>query len=67
MLAIGHGYRVTVNGPEATPTAADATNAMNAMNAMNVMNVMNATNGVTTDVTNEEMAEAVAEARRTTK
>ncbi|WP_234434718.1 MULTISPECIES: hypothetical protein [Streptomyces] len=67
VLAIGHGYRVTVNGPEATPTAADATNAMNAMNAMNVMNVMNATNGVTTDVTNEEMAEAVAEARRTTK
>ncbi|MFI8460518.1 hypothetical protein [Kitasatospora sp. NPDC085464] len=41
VLATGHGYRVTVNGPAAAPTAAE--------------------------VTNEEMAEAVAEARRTTK
>ncbi|WP_234322832.1 cobalamin biosynthesis protein CobG [Streptomyces sp. NRRL S-350] len=41
VLATGHGYRVTVNGPAAAPTAVD--------------------------VTNEEMAEAVAEARRTTK
>ncbi|MFJ9770976.1 cobalamin biosynthesis protein CobG [Kitasatospora sp. NPDC101157] len=42
VLATGHGYRVTVNGP--TTTA-----------------------GAPVDVRNEEMAEAVAEARRTTK
>ncbi|MFI9320929.1 hypothetical protein ACIGXI_14280 [Kitasatospora aureofaciens] len=42
VLATGHGYRVTVNGP--TTTA-----------------------GGPVDVRNEEMAEAVAEARRTTK
>ncbi|MER7579243.1 cobalamin biosynthesis protein CobG [Kitasatospora sp. NPDC097691] len=41
VLATGHGYRVTVNGPAAAPMAAE--------------------------VTNEQMAEAVAEARRTTK
>ncbi|MFH9348678.1 cobalamin biosynthesis protein CobG [Kitasatospora sp. NPDC017646] len=41
VLATGHGYRVTVNGP--TTTA-----------------------GAPVDVRNEEMAEAVAEARRTT-
>ncbi|MFE3879459.1 hypothetical protein ACFXPX_34295 [Kitasatospora sp. NPDC059146] len=46
VLATGHGYRVTVNGPATTAgTPAD----------------------VPVDVTNEEMAEAVAEARRTTK
>ncbi|MFJ2188376.1 cobalamin biosynthesis protein CobG [Kitasatospora sp. NPDC087861] len=41
VLAVGQGYRVTVNGPVAARVAVD--------------------------VTNEEMAEAVAEARRTTK
>ncbi|MFJ7249270.1 hypothetical protein ACIQWA_32210 [Kitasatospora sp. NPDC098652] len=46
VLATGHGYRVTVNGP-ATTAGTPA--------------------GVPVDVTNEEMAEAVAEARRTTK
>ncbi|RKT11813.1 precorrin-3B synthase [Streptomyces sp. 1114.5] len=40
VLATGHGYRVTVNGPAPVPSV---------------------------DVTNEEMAQAVAEARRTTK
>ncbi|MBD0689236.1 hypothetical protein BG452_26345 [Streptomyces sp. CBMA123] len=42
VLATGHGYRVTVNGPATTA-------------------------GAPVDVRNEEMAEAVAEARRTTK
>ncbi|MFD5431605.1 hypothetical protein ACFWJ4_05440 [Kitasatospora sp. NPDC127067] len=52
VLATGRGYRVTVNAAGAGATAADA------------VDVKDAT-GV--DVTNEEMAEAVAEARRTTK
>lgn len=71
VLATGRGYRVTVNGSvneavngsvnepvggagagaTATATAADAT----------------VVNAASVDVTNEEMAEAVAEARRTTK
>ncbi|MEV7187566.1 hypothetical protein [Kitasatospora sp. NPDC093102] len=55
VLATGRGYRVTVNGAGAgaasTATAADATDV----------------NATSVDVTNEEMAEAVAEARRTTK
>ncbi|MFG2843995.1 cobalamin biosynthesis protein CobG [Kitasatospora sp. NPDC048296] len=42
VLATGHGYRVTVNGPATTA-------------------------GTSVDVRNEQMAEAVAEARRTTK
>ncbi|MFG3227422.1 cobalamin biosynthesis protein CobG [Kitasatospora sp. NPDC048194] len=42
VLATGHGYRVTVNGPAAST-------------------------GSPVDVRNEQMAEAVAEARRTTK
>ncbi|MFJ9447030.1 hypothetical protein ACIRRH_35060 [Kitasatospora sp. NPDC101235] len=55
VLATGRGYRVTVNGTgpgaASTATAADATDV----------------NATSVDVTNEEMAEAVAEARRTTK
>ncbi|MFI2606897.1 cobalamin biosynthesis protein CobG [Kitasatospora sp. NPDC018619] len=54
VLATGHGYRVAVTG---AVTGAGAGAAVGATGA-----------GVTSvDVTNEEMAEAVAEARRTTK
>ncbi|MEU1283020.1 hypothetical protein [Kitasatospora sp. NPDC005856] len=52
VLATGHGYRVTVNGAGAGATAAAAPAVKDATSV---------------DVTNEEMAEAVAEARRTTK
>lgn len=52
VLATGRGYRVTVNGAGAGATAAAAPAVKDAMSV---------------DVTNEEMAEAVAEARRTTK
>ncbi|MFD4655465.1 cobalamin biosynthesis protein CobG [Kitasatospora sp. NPDC058444] len=52
VLATGRGYRVTVNGAGAGATAPAAPAVKDAT-------------GV--DVTNEEMAEAVAEARRTTK
>ncbi|MFE7588248.1 hypothetical protein ACFU6K_02530 [Kitasatospora sp. NPDC057512] len=56
VLATGRGYRVTVNGANADVPGPDAAKA-HEMNAV-------VTNAV---VTNEEMAEAVAEARRTTK
>ncbi|MFF2617010.1 hypothetical protein [Kitasatospora sp. NPDC058046] len=56
VLATGRGYRVTVNGANADVPEPDAAKA-HEMNAV-------VTNAV---VTNEEMAEAVAEARRTTK
>ncbi|MEU9040133.1 MULTISPECIES: hypothetical protein [unclassified Kitasatospora] len=61
VLATGHGYRVTVNGPAVGPTVGDVANAV----TNSVTNAV--TNDLTNDVSNEEMAEAVAEARRTTK
>ncbi|MFJ2577798.1 hypothetical protein [Kitasatospora aureofaciens] len=64
VLATGQGYRVTVNGPAVAGAVADGADAA-AARAVPVDEP--AADAVSVDVTNEEMAEAVAEARRTTK
>ncbi|WP_316525076.1 hypothetical protein [Kitasatospora brasiliensis] len=58
VLATGLGYRVTVKGAAASGAVSNGTAAVGST-AVDVTNYV--------DVTNEEMAEAVAEARRTTK
>ncbi|WP_243436325.1 hypothetical protein [Streptomyces sp. FH025] len=70
VLATGSGYRVTVRGPAAaagSPAGSSVGSSADAQSGdVNSVDV-NSVDVQSVDVRNEEMAEAVAEARRTTK